>query len=117
VFEIWLGYNNWIVKWIDIIKSFVFLDDNKSEDEEDKEEVTANEAVVGSGGGGWPFCAEFEVCNCVCVCAVSDDWSNIRGKVTSDMNQKKSHNILKIFNSFNHILLDNYCQFFDKYIN
>jgi len=60
VFEIWLGYNNWKVKWIDIIKSFVFLDDNKSEDEEDKEEVTANEAVVGSGGGGWPFCAEFE---------------------------------------------------------
>ena len=81
------------MKWINIIKSFVFLDDNKSEDEEDKEEVTANEAVVGSGGGGWPFCAEFEVCNCVCVCAVSDDWSNIRGKVTSDTNQKQSHNI------------------------
>ena len=91
-----------IEKWSESISSsrFVFLNDNKSEDEEDKEEVTANEAVVGSGGGGWPFLAEFEVCNCVCVCAVSDDWSNIRWKVTSDTNQKQSHNVLKILKIF-----------------
>ena len=58
------------MRFINVINQFVLLDDDK---EDVNEEVAANEAVVGSGGGGWPFCAEFEVCNCVCVCAVSDD--------------------------------------------
>ena len=40
---------------INVINRFIF-DNNKEDikDEDDKEEVAANEAVVGSGGG-WPF--------------------------------------------------------------
>ena len=50
---------------INVKNQFVSFDDDN---EDVNEEAAANEAVVGSGGGGWPFLnREFEVCMSMCV--------------------------------------------------